>query len=176
MIRCTHFVPPVLRLPDTTDPSREDSITPRRRSPLLARVIIVCSDVVLVRWRKGDRTLGKGSESEAWVPLPGQQKLIPFQEFAQVIRLDCVDDGVSGHGVDTIVEIPVEYTYLMIEDQGAIASANIHVSSKRCISLCRQRSGFENGGNISVAVHCLSLAGSQVAVDETDRAVIENEA
>ena len=123
---------------DTANPSKENSITPGRRPPLLARIVIVRSDIVLVRRSEGNWTLGECPEPEAWVTLPGQQELITFQDFGQIIRLHCGDDGISGHRVYSIVEISVEYTYLMIEDQGAIASADKHVSPKRWGPLCRQ--------------------------------------
>ena len=172
----THLVPSVLQLLDPTRSSIEDSITPCRGPPFLARVVVVRSDIVLVRRSEGDRTLGEGSESEAWVPLPRQKELIPFQEFAQIVRLHCADDGISRHGVDAIVEISVEHTYLVVQDQGAIAPADIHVSSKRWIPLSRQGSRLQDCGNISVTVHRLGLPGSQVAVDETDGTVIKHEA
>lgn len=138
VIGCMHFVPPVLQLLNPTWPSIEDSITPRRRSFFFARVVIVRSDIVLVRRSKGNRPLDEGSESKAWVPLPGQIQLIPFQEFAQVIGLHGVDDGISRHGVDAIIEIAAEYTYLVVQDQGAIASTDIRVSPKPWIPLCRK--------------------------------------
>ncbi|KAI6762736.1 hypothetical protein HG530_008716 [Fusarium avenaceum] len=138
-----------------------ESIAPGRTSPLLASVVVVSAHIVLLK---------------GWIASACHQKLISFEELAKVVLIDRRDNGIARHGIDSVVQIAIDNTQLMIHDQTSIASTYKAVDTSGQIAFNSEQISFQNSSNIVMSRIRLRLPGSQMAINKADRRIINSKA
>lgn len=117
----------------------------------------------------------EGAETKARVLAARGEELVAVEELGEVVLSDGADDDVLGDRVDAVVEVAVDDADFVVHDHGAVAAADEVVCACRQAVLARQTFSFQDRRDVVVAVRCLGLAGGQMAVHETERAVVEDE-
>lgn len=112
----TDLVASVFELLDAADAAIQDAVAPGGRTLLLARIVLITTNVVFIGWRKGDRSFDEAAESEAWILSSRRQKLVTLKEFGKVVLSDGVDDHVTRDGINTVVKITVQEANFMVHD------------------------------------------------------------
>lgn len=167
---------PVFQLLDAAKATVEDAVAPGRGTFLITGIVVVGTNVVFIRRRKGDRGFGEAAQPETGV-LPSRcKKLVAVQELGEIVLTDGVNNDVAWNGINAIVEVSIQDADFVVHDHGAVASAGVLIGPRRKAVFRGQCLCFKDRSNVIVTVGCLGLARSQMAVDKAHRAVVYNEA
>lgn len=176
MIGRTNFMPTILELLDAAEATVQNAVAPGWRALLLARIVLVTADIVLVSWREGDRRLSKATESEPGVLASRSQELVAFEKFGEVLLPHGVDDDIPWDGVNSIIQVTIQDTDLMIHDHRTVTATSEMIGTSYETVLRREGLGFEDGRNVIIAMSGLSLASRKMAIDKAKRTVVKDEA
>lgn len=124
MIRSADLMPSVIQLLYPPQPAIENPITPRRGPFLLTRIVLVRTNIVLVRRGKSDGCFVERAQPETRVLAARSEELVAVEEFGEVVLADGVDDDVAGDRVDAVVEVAVYNADFVVHDHGAVAAAD----------------------------------------------------
>jgi hypothetical protein len=176
MIGRTNFKPTILELLDAAQATVQNAVAPGGRTLLLARIVLISADIVLVSWREGDRRLSKATESEAGVLPSRSQELIAFEKFGEVVLPHGVDNDIPWDGVNSIIQVTIQDTDLMIHDHRTVTATSEMIGTSRETVLSWEGLGFEDGRNVIIAMSGLSLASRKMAINKAKRTVVKDEA
>ena len=159
MIRLPRLMPPVLGLLDPAHTAVQQPVAPRGTPLLVARVVGICSHVVLVRRREGYGHFLERAQAEAGVLSAGREELVAVEQFGQVLLADSFDDCVAWDRVNAVVQVAVYDADFVVKDHGAVAAADVVIDACGGAGLGGEGVSFHDCGDVVVAVGGLGLAG-----------------